>query len=380
MTSEHTTSDEPDYRALLESVHGIVWRADARTFQTTFVSKEAEEILGYPLSAWTRVPGFWAAHIHPDDRETALAFTARETRERRRHDFEYRMIAADGRSVWLRNIVTVISKDGEPAELVGVTVDTTARKQAEFEADDLRRELARVARASTLGEMAATLAHELNQPLGAIVSNAETAERLLTRKDAAARAELGSILGDIRRDGQRAGDIIHRIHAFLQRETVAHGRLDVGPLIDGVLRTMSSLLTSRKVTWSLDVAPSLPPVTGDAVQLQEVLANLVRNAVEAMADSRPSERTLIIRAAQRDTKRVELSVVDNGPGIRAAIMPRLFEPFATTKQGGIGMGLAISRRIVQAHGGGIRAENNPSGGATVSFTIPLYDLVGTTTP
>lgn len=378
MRAEHTHGQpEPDYRALLESVRGIVWRADARTFQTTFVSNEAEEILGYPLDAWTSVQGFWTAHIHPDDRDAALAFTGRETRKGRAHDFEYRMIAADGHVVWLRNIVNVIARDGEPAELVGVTVDVSELKRAELEADHLRQELARVGRATTLGEVAATLAHELNQPLGAIVSNAETAG-LLLRQGAPPLDQLSAILEDIRQDGQRAGDIIHRVHAFLQQQRVEHQRLDVRPLVDGVLRTARPLLTAHGIAWTVEVAPQLPPASGDAVQLQQVLVNLIRNAVESMRES--SERRLIIRAVHRDARSVELSVTDSGPGIPASILPRMFEPFATTKAGGIGMGLAISRRIVRAHRGDIRAETGPTGGATVSFTIPIHDMADGSAP
>lgn len=179
--AEQVRQVETRHEDLLEKVGAIVWHADARTFQTTFVSREAEAILGYPVESWVRVPGFWLDHLHPDDRDWVTEFTRKRVGEQRAHDFEYRMIVADGRTVWLRNIVKVIVQDGVTTGLVGLTVDVTKRKQAEFEAARLRYQLTLANRVTSLGELAATLAHELNQPLGAIVSNAESARLFLDR-------------------------------------------------------------------------------------------------------------------------------------------------------------------------------------------------------
>lgn len=364
-----------DYRALLESVHAIVWRADARTFQTTFASKEAEDILGYPAASWTDVPGFWVSRIHPEDRARVLELTSAETRHGRFHDFEYRAIAASGEVLWLHNITNVISRDGEPVELVGVTVDITARKRIELEADRLRQELIRVARAATLGEVAATLAHEVNQPLGAIAVNAETLQRLLHSGPAAAPERLAAIAEDIRLDAQRAGEIIHRVRAFLEHQPPRRRPLDLASLVEWVLRTVGGLLTRHHVVCTVEIAPTLPPASGDAVQVQQVVVNLIRNAIEAIVERDPQNRSIVIRARPCGVDRIELSVSDTGRGFAAEILPRLFEPFATTKAGGLGMGLAVSRRIVEADGGDIHVASSPDG-ATVTFTLPVHTAAG----
>lgn len=363
-----------DYRALLESVHAIVWRADARTFQTTFASQEAEDILGYPVASWTDMPGFWASHIHADDRTRVLEFTSAETRAGRFHDFEYRMIAADGRVVWLRNIVNVISRGGEPVELVGVTVDITARKRSEIEAEQLRQELIRVARAASVGELAAALAHEVNQPLGAIVANAETLQRML-RRGVPPIDRLAAIVDDIRADAQRAGDIIHRIKASVERQPVKRVRLHIASLVDGVIKMLRTLLTTRRIDCTVDIPRSLAAAAGDPVQIQQVLVNLIRNAIDAIVERDPPERAIAIRAQPRGPDCIELSVSDTGQGIAPDILPRLFQPFVTSKNGGIGMGLPVCKRIVESHGGRIQAANTDRG-ATISFTLPIDDRVG----
>jgi len=360
---------------LLKLASAILWRGDPRTFQTTFVSKEAETILGYPVESWLKVPNFWRDHIHPDDRAWVVAFSAKATEQHRKHDFEYRMVVADGRVVWLRNIVNVLVEKGQPTELVGVTVDVTERKRAEFETAHLRHELAHAGRVTMLGELAATLAHELNQPLGAIVSNAETA-RLLVNAVPRAADDLRLILDDIVQDGHRAGEIVHHARLLLQKKVVEAGPLDVRSLVDGVVELTRSLTLARHIVLTVEVAPGLPDACGDAVQIQQVLLNLILNAMEALADTAPNVRHIVIRAALHGAASIELSVADSGSGIPEERLPHVFDHFFTTKSTGMGMGLAICRTIVRAHGGDIRAENNPDGGATVRFTLPLYDRSG----
>jgi PAS domain S-box-containing protein len=352
----------------LESVGAILWRADARTFQTTFVSKEAEAILGYPLESWLRVPGFWRDHIHPDDRAWVEAFSGKATQEQRRHDFEYRMIVADGRTVWLRNIVNVVARDEQSVELVGVTVDITARKQAEIEAARLRHQLAHAGRVRSLGELAATLAHELNQPLGAIVSNAEAALVFLERRPPSLDS-VQAVLGDIVRDGQRAGAVVHRVRILLQNQVLERQPLDLTRLVGEVVGLTRAFALSHQVDLVADLAPDVRPACGDTVQIQQVLLNLVLNAIEAVADRPAGERRVRICAVNTPGG-VELSVVDTGTGIAAETLPHVFDPFFTTKVRGLGMGLSICRSIVRSHGGDIRVENNPEGGATVRFTVP----------
>jgi PAS domain S-box-containing protein len=353
---------------LLQSVRAIVWRADARTFQTTFVSREAEAILGYPVESWLRVPGFWTSHIHPDDREWVVAFSGRATREHRKHDFEYRMIVADGRTVWLRNIVNVLVEGGEAAELVGVTVDITERKLAEIEADRLRHQFTQAQRVTSLGELAVTLAHELNQPLGANVSNAEAAQVFLSRTPPA-RDRVLPILADIVQDARRAGDVLHRARRLLQHQPIELLPLDVARTIAEVVALARALALSRRVDVASHVAPGLPRPAADAVQVQQVLLNLVFNAMDAVEGRPEGRRQVSIDAAARDGW-VELTVTDSGDGIPPERLPQVFDPFFTTKSGGMGMGLAICRSIVQAHGGDIALENTAGGGARVRVRLP----------
>ena len=374
---EETRRVETRHADLLESVGAILWRADARTFQTTFVSKEAEKILGYPLESWVKVPGFWRDHIHPDDRERVESLSSQAIQEHRRHDFEYRMVVADGRTVWLRNIVNVLVENGEPTELVGVTVDITPRKRAEFEADDLRRQLSYAGRVTSLGELAATLAHELNQPLGAIASNAEALQVFMARVPPAVD-RIPPILDDIVRDARRAGGVLHRIRTLLQKQVVERQPLDLARLVDEVVGLTRSYALARQIALAVDVEPGLPAPRGDAVEIQQVLINLMFNAMDAVMDRPPRERRIGVRVVSRAPV-VEVSVSDTGTGIPDGAAARLFDAFFTTKPEGMGMGLPICRTIIQSHGGDIRAENNPAGGATLRFTLPVSDATRGTT-
>jgi PAS domain S-box-containing protein len=364
---EETRRLELRHADVLESVGAIIWRADARTFQTTFVSREAESILGYPIESWIKVPDFWRTHIHPDDRAWVESFSSRAVQERRNHDFEYRMAVANGRIVWLRNIVKVIVENGEAVALVGATVDITQRKQAEFEAAQLRHQLTHAGRVATMGHFAAALAHELNQPLGAVVSNAESALVFL-EPEPPLLDRVRVILDDIIRDGKRAGEIVHRMRTFLQQRSFATQPLDLAALVNAVIGLARPLALSRQIDLRVDCEPRLPSY-GDAVQIQQVLLNLIVNAVEAVGDQPPENRQIVVRGVRHGSS-VELSVSDSGRGIPPDVMPHLFDPFFTTKADGLGMGLPISQAIIDAHGGRVDVENRPTGGAIVRVTLP----------
>ena len=359
---DRTRQVAAEHADVLQAVGAIVWRADARTFQTTFVSKEAETILGYPVESWVKIPGFWRDHIHPNDRAWVEAYTMKAVQERRMHDFEYRMVVANGRTVWLRNIVKVLVEHGEPVALVGATVDITERKRAEFEAAQLREQLARAMRVQSLGEMTATLAHELNQPLGAIVSNAETAQMHLMAVPPAIEP-LHAIVADITRDAHRAADIVHRVNLLLQQQAFDMKPVDANQLVHAVAGLVRALIESRHIELTVDLEPGLQ-LCADSVQIQQVLLNLLLNAIDAVRDRQDGARRILIQGAQHGAE-IHLSVSDTGPGVAAAELPRLFEPFYTTRVGGLGLGLPICKTIVEAHGGTIEIVNNRDGGATV---------------
>ena len=221
-----------------------------------------------------------------------------------------------------------------------------------------------------LGEMSASIAHELNQPLGAIYNNAGAAE-ILIKADPPKLGEVAEILGDIKRDDQRASDIIARIRKFLRKSEFELRETDLNEAIDESMKTVAGEALDKEVVVKTEFEPGLPKVSADRVQLQQVIVNLALNAIEAMQSTPTERRVLTIRSRRADDKFAEISVTDSGGGIAPELRPRIFEPFVTSKATGMGLGLAISRTIIEAHGGHIRAENAPGGGAVFRFTLPF---------
>ena len=221
-----------------------------------------------------------------------------------------------------------------------------------------------------LGQLASALAHELSQPLGAILRNTEAAELFLAHKPPDLE-ELRSILVDIRHDDQRAGQVIERLRALLKRRSFNPSKLSVHALLDNVRALTSVDSTRRRTKLEITVPPELPQVLGDQVHVQQVLLNLVLNAMDAVEDLPPNRRQVTVTVARNEKDEAEFAVRDLGPGIGGEQLARLFEPFFTTKAHGMGIGLSISRTIIEAHGGRIWAENNAGEGATFRFTLPF---------
>ena len=245
--------------------------------------------------------------------------------------------------------------------------DITLQQRSRLEAEKLRRDLTHVGRVTAMGEMAASLAHELNQPLTAILSNAHAGERYLAQGEPPLD-EIREILQDVVGDARRAGEVIQRLRSLLRKEETRFLPLDVNQVIREMAALVRTDAVLRNRAIDMDLAPDLPPVRGDRVQLQQVLLNLVLNGMEAMSPHGEGRR-IVLQTLQADGA-VCVSVRDQGPGIPGDMLSRIFETFYTTKSEGMGMGLAISRSIVEAHGGRIWAENNPDRGATFSFTLP----------
>jgi two-component system sensor kinase FixL len=254
--------------------------------------------------------------------------------------------------------------------------DITERKRAELDAQRSRQELAHVTRVSTMGELTASLAHELNQPLTGILTNAQAARRFLefTPPDL---GEIRAILADIIDDDKRASEVIQRLRDLLRKGDMELRPLDIHALIRDVVKLVSSDLVIRNLTVTLDLAPERPMVAGNRVQLQQVVLNLLINGMEAMADGADRERPLVIRTERTEARTVRVSVQDAGTGLREGTQDLVFEPFYTTKPTGMGMGLSIARSIIEAHNGVIWMRSNPLQGATVSFDLPLTDGSGT---
>jgi two-component system sensor kinase FixL len=222
-----------------------------------------------------------------------------------------------------------------------------------------------------MGQMASALAHELNQPLTAILNNAQVAQQLLQSGDPGDRLEMREILDDIVADDKRAAGLIHRLRLLLQKGDLEFASLDLNGIVGEVAWLVRHDALLRNVSLRLAFDPDLPAVRGDRVQLQQVVLNLVLNALEAMRAPRADPRTLVIRTAPEGVAAVCVAVQDSGPGIDEKDRDRMFAPLYTTKPGGLGMGLAIARTIVGAHGGRLAARNNADGGATFQFILPV---------
>jgi PAS domain S-box-containing protein len=278
---------------------------------------------------------------------------------------------ARGKIHWVQTVKRpIIDSDGSAKQVLGASTDITQRKETELELRRQRAELAHVARVSLMGELAASLAHELNQPLTAILSNAQAALRFMSGKQVDLE-EVREILEDIVKDNSRAGEVIRRMRALVKKEELEFQTLDLRSLIADVVLLVHSDAVLQNVRISLDLPDSLPSIQGDRVQLQQVLLNLLLNAFDAMKDGRLSDRNVKLQGVHQDAHAILVSVRDSGPGLTVDKLAKIFQPFFTTKGEGLGMGLSICRSIIEAHGGRLWAENNPDRGATFYFTLPV---------
>jgi PAS domain S-box-containing protein len=313
--------------------------------------------------------------VHPDDRDALRQTQASAIAGANggRYETEYRVLLPDGTIRWIGSRGRV-EKDaaGRPMLMRGVSRDVTERKQAEQETQLLRQEIAHAGRVSMMGQLATGLAHEINQPLAAILRNAEAAE-LFLQHATPDLDEIRAILADIRADDERAGHVIDRMRGLLKRRTPETRRLDVAALVGEVAALVRVDAASRQVKLDLVVPHDLPQVRGDRVHLQQVLLNLILNGMDALDKARPEDRRVGVIARLNAAQAVEIVVNDAGPGIPADVLGQIFNPFFTTKPHGMGMGLAISRTIIEAHDGQLWAENTPGGGAAFLFTLPIAD-------
>ena len=288
-------------------------------------------------------------------------------RERDSFELQYRC-DTPGAPMWFEmRVVPLKMREGGA---VVSHANITQRRRAEREVARQRQEVAHLSRVAMLGELSGSLAHELNQPLMAILSNAQAAQRFLVRSDLN-RAELRDILGDIVAADQRAGEVIRRLHLLFRKGEVQLESLDANEVVQEVLKFVSYDFLNRSIAIQTKLAPDLPAVRGDRVQLQQVLLNLITNASDAMAEQAESERRLLVRTERISGDGVMVTVRDSGHGLPAETLKRIFDPFFTTKPQGLGLGLGVCRTILAAHGGEISAENNPDGGATFHFTLPV---------
>jgi two-component system, LuxR family, sensor kinase FixL len=343
--------------------------------RTCFIDERFRDICGVPpsLQQGLQPVEFWMEHVHPDDRQSL--FDERQKLHDGRVDrisAEYRYLHPTHGQKWVHHSARSAGRSaaGDGIRTFGVIRDITATKRAELETHELRNNLAHLARVTTLGALSGSLAHELNQPLGIMLSNAQAAQELLAQEPPDV-AEVQAILSDIVAADRRAGEVIERLRALLKHGQASLLPLPLNQLVDEVLHLARADLIGRGVTVARELAPDLPPIAGDRVQLQQIVLNLILNAAEAMATNPPGARRLHLQTMLYQG-RVRVSVRDEGSGLPADV-ERLFQPFYTTKPHGLGMGLAICRSLVAAHHGRLWAEPHPERGAVFHFELPVAE-------
>jgi two-component system sensor kinase FixL len=360
---------EERMRVAAEAVNLGIWEWDLSKDEI-WATNARRALLGWPASGKISLNDFMC-RLHPDDRDRVQQTINDAIHSGEDFDSEYRLILPDGIVRWMSTRGSVHFDDaGKPARLLGISMDITSRKQAELDAERDRAELSHLSRVALMGEMSASIAHELNQPLAGILSNAAAGQRFIDRGDVNLR-EIREMLGDIIADGRRASDVVRGIRGMVKKKQVERRSVDLNEIVMDALRMASpdAVLRSCQLETSLDA--NVPAIDGDPIQLQQVLLNLVINAFDAMRDTPPSKRKVVIATKSNGDGTVRTSVRDHGAGISEDMRDRLFDPFFSTKSEGLGMGLAIVRSIIEAHGGTITAENVNDGGARFEFVLPM---------
>ncbi|MGC1955284.1 MAG: PAS domain S-box protein [Gammaproteobacteria bacterium] len=358
---------EERFRNLIEgSIQGIYIHQDWRPL---FVNQAYADILGYDSPEEILAMTCFEHHIAPHERPRLRDYlTRRLVGESVPVHYEYDALRKDGALVTLDKVVRLIQWKGEVA-VQDTVIDITARRRAEEQARKREAELAHVARLSTMGEMATTLAHELNQPLTAIVSYTEGALRRFGHIRAS-NPELIEVLDQIGQLTKRAAQIVKGMRNFVRKKDAQFEPLDFNQAVSEAARLINAEVHKKEIRMELYLAPDLPLVNGSLVQLEQVVLNLIRNAIEAIEEADSEPRNLTLRTFTNRRAELELTVRDSGVGLDPAIAPRVLEAFVTTKHDGLGLGLSISRTILESHGGRLWATPNERRGTTFHLTLP----------
>jgi len=357
--------------ALISSIRTLGFWSWNATTDRVWVSKHARRIFGLDERiALTR--RMLLAAVHPSDRANALEAIRAATSPGDIVEMELRVLCARSEIRWIA-VRASVYRDVKSALLrvAGYVLDDGPRRQAEAASVRQQQQITHLTRVAMLGELSGALAHELQQPLTAILCNAQ-AGQLLAAKPQVNVEELRAIFKDIENDDKHAGQIIQHLRSLLKRGEMQFEQLQIGDLLGDVLRLARSTLTERHVKIDIDVDEGIYKVRGDRVELQQVLLNLMLNACEAMSVNAQSDRRIgVIVALGHDRSTVRTTVLDTGSGIDNDQLERIFDPFVTTKDRGLGLGLAVCRSIIVAHKGRLWATNRPEGGAAIHFTLPV---------
>ncbi|PYI87479.1 MAG: PAS domain-containing sensor histidine kinase, partial [Verrucomicrobia bacterium] len=336
---------------------------------TVWISEKGRGMYGFaphePLSRES-----FMSRIHPDEHAAVQAAFERARASEQTFEIEHRIVLPDGKTRWvITRGRSLWDEHGNVLEKICVTIDLSAQKQSDLQLQVQREELARLSRIALMGEMTASLGHELNQPLAAIANNAAAARRFFDRGQIDP-AILKELLADITAASHRAGEVINGIRGMARKGKSTRSRLNLNAVIGDTLRLVRSDILIRETAIVTDFDSRLPDVEAAPVQIQQVLLNLIMNALDAVEALPPAERRIIISTRSLKGKSAQVSVRDFGPGLPADRAEKVFDHFFSTKAEGMGMGLTIARSIVEAHAGTLGAEDAEGGGARFFFHLP----------
>ena len=362
-------ASERKHRELINSLNAVVWEAHPETFTVTYISPQVETLLGYPKERWLGSVDAWAHAIHPDDRDATLSAAHDGTKSLRNHTLEYRMIAADGRTVWVRDMVTVVVEGGRAVNLCGVLVDITKRKEMETQ-------LRQAQKMEAVGLLAGGIAHDFNNMLTVIIGHTDMIISRFGHED-----PLQSDLAEIKSAGQRAAALTQQLLAFSRRQFLQPHVLDLNAVIADIIKMLRRLV-SEHIELVMILDPGLARVKADRGQLEQIIMNLVVNARDVLPQGgrisittgnvELDEGYVRDHAGAKPGPYVMLAVGDTGPGMDAETQTHIFEPFFTTKEmgKGTGLGLATVYGIIKQSGGYIEVDSAPGKGATFRIYLP----------
>jgi PAS domain S-box-containing protein len=364
---EAVSAREHELGLIIETIPALVWCA-APDGELTYVNQRVTEYTGTPLASLAAQG--WLNFLHPDDVDPTLRAWTHAVATGQMHEVQYRLRRRDGAYRWFHVLGQLVrDSEGHTTRWYGLLIDIDDRKNMEEALRSMQSRLSRATQIATVGEFAASIAHEINQPLAAVVANGHACLRWLSAQPPIL-SKAYEAAERIVRDGKEAGEVVRRIRALFNRADLEQVTLDLNEIIREVLRILDGETTKRRVVVETDLEDGLPPVAGDRVQLQQVLFNLLLNGLEAMDPVIDGPKRLFIRSKGQSPEAVFVEIRDYGIGLEDS--EKVFEAFFTTKETGMGMGLAICRSIIEAHHGRLWATCAEQPGASFCFTLPAH--------